>query len=95
MDGSPLGRSSAFIPIGMSIAALALVVGHALVYGIVHEVDEGTPAHVFQLLMVAQLPVIAFFAFRWVPRAPRPALLVLAIQAAAAALALTSVLFLT
>ena len=95
MEASPVRSPSALIPIGMSMAALALVVGHAVVYRIVHQVDEGTPAHIFQPLMAAQLPVIAFFAVRWVPRAPRRALLVLCLQGAAAALALASVLFLT
>ena len=37
-------------------------------------------AHVWQLLIVAQLPVIVYFAVTWLPRAPRPAWLVLAIQ---------------
>ena len=45
-----LKRPTAFLPLAMSLAALALVLGHTAIYGVVHEVDEGTPAHLFQLL---------------------------------------------
>ena len=30
--------------------------------------DEGTIAHLWQLLMAGQLPVLAFFAIKWLPR---------------------------
>jgi hypothetical protein len=90
-----LGRLSASVPLAMSLSALAMVLGHFALYGIVHEPDEGTPAHVFQLLMILQLPLIAFFAMRWLPRAPGPALQVLALQTAAAGAAIISVLYLT
>jgi len=66
----------------MALTALALVLGHIAVSGGVRESDEGTAAHLWQLLMVAQVPTIAFFAITWVPRAPRQALLVLGLQAA-------------
>jgi len=94
-DDSPIKKPSALIPLAMSLAALGLVVGHALVYGIVHEADEGAAAHIFQLLMVAQLPIIAYFALRWLPRRPREALLVLALQAGAGLAAFAGVFFLT
>jgi hypothetical protein len=95
MNVSLIRQPSALIPVAMSITALCIVLGHAAVYGIVHEADEGTPAHLFQLLMVAQLPVIAYFAAKWLPRAPKQALQVLALQAAAAIAAFASVFFLT
>jgi len=79
----------------MSLAALGLVAGHAVTYGIVHEADEGTAAHLFQLLMVAQLPVIAWFAVRWVPRAPRPSLVILGVQLALGLAAIGAVYWLT
>ena len=95
MNFSMLKRPSAVLPVVMSIAALALVIGHAMMFGIVHAADEGTPAHIFQLLMVAQLPFIAFFAAKWFPRAPREALTVLLLQLGAAVTAVGSVYFLT
>jgi len=95
MNVSPIKQPSAFVPMIMSLAALALVIGHAAVYGIVHEADEGTPAHLFQILMVLQVPIIALFAIKWLPRAPRQALLVLALQAGAGIAAFAAVYFLT
>jgi hypothetical protein len=77
-------RPSAFLPVAMSLAALALVLGHVALYGAAREADEGTAAHLFQLLMAAQAPIIAFFAITWLPRSPREALVVLALQVVAA-----------
>lgn len=90
-----LRQKSALLPIIMSVTALGIVLGHFAVYGIVHEADEGTPAHLFQLLMAAQVPMIAWFAFTELPRAPRAALRVLAMQAIAAIAAFAGVYFLT
>jgi cytochrome bd-type quinol oxidase subunit 2 len=67
----------------MSFAALSLVVGHTAIYGVTHETDEGTAAHLWQVLMAAQIPVIAVFAITWLPRSPRQALMVLVLQAVA------------
>jgi len=78
-----LRRPSALLPIAMSLAALCLVIGHLLISGPAREADEGTAAHLWQLLMAGQLPVIAFFALTWLPRRPREAALVLGLQLAA------------
>ena len=59
------------------------------------ETDEGTAAHIFQLLMVAQVPVVGFFIVKWLPRAPGPTLPVLALQAGAALAAIAAVVVLT
>jgi hypothetical protein len=95
MNVPSMKQPSAFLPLAMSLAALALVLGHAAIFGVVHEADEGAAAHIFQLLMAAQIPLVAFFAIKWLPRAPRPALLVLALQAAAGFAAIAAVFFLT
>jgi hypothetical protein len=78
-----LKRPSALIPLAMSLAALSLVLGHTALFGTAREPDEGTAAHLWQLLMAGQIPVIAFFAIRWLPQSPRQALPVLALQAVA------------
>jgi hypothetical protein len=44
--------------------------------------------------MAGQLPVLAFFAVKWLPRAPKQALCVLALQAAAALSSVAPVYFL-
>jgi hypothetical protein len=84
MDGALLKRPSAFMPVAMSIAALAIVIVYAAMFGTARQADEGTSAHLWQLLMAGQVPVVAFFAIRWLPTEPRQALLVLALQIAAA-----------
>lgn len=66
----PLLKPSTIIPLVMSLAALALVLGHALIYGIVHEADEGAAAHIWQILMAGQLPIVAYLVLRWLPRYP-------------------------
>lgn len=87
-------RPSAYLPVVMSLAALATVLGHVAMFGAVREADEGTAAHIFQLLMLAQLPVVAYFAGRWLPRMPGPALVILALQVCAALAALAPVFLL-
>jgi len=84
MDATLLRRPSALIPVAMSVAALAIVIGYAAMFGTARQTDEGTAAHLWQLLMAGQVPVIAFFAIRWLPTEPRQALLVLALQVGAA-----------
>ncbi len=95
MNIPSMRQPSAYLPVAMSLVGLALVLIHAARYGIIHEADEGTSAHLFQILMVAQLPIVAFFAIKWLPRAPRQTLLVLALQAVAALAAFAAVFFLT
>ncbi len=83
MDGALLKRPSALIPVAMSVAALATVIGYAAMFGIARQADEGTAAHVWQLLMVGQVPVVAFFVIRWLLTAPRKAVPVLVLQVGA------------
>lgn len=79
-----LRRPTALIPIAMSLTALAVVWIHVVRIGVARQADEGAAAHLWQLLMGGQLPVIAVFAANWLPRRPRQALAVLALQLAAA-----------
>jgi hypothetical protein len=67
----------------MSLAALGTVLLHLARFGVTHEADEGAAAHIWQLLMAGQLPVIAFFAIKWLPQAPKETLAILALQVAA------------
>jgi hypothetical protein len=79
---------SAFVPVAMSAAALAIVIGYAAMFGVARQADEGTAAHLWQLLMAGQLPVVLFFALRWLPAAPRQAIPVLVVQIGAAVAAM-------
>jgi hypothetical protein len=94
MNASPAAQASAVVPIGMSIAALATVLWHIAIAGIAPQPDEGAAAHIWQLLMAGQVPVVAFYAVKWLPRAPAAALCVLAVQACAAFAALAPVYWL-
>jgi len=94
-QGPSLKQPSAFLPIAMSLTALAVMLGHAAIFGVVHETDEGAPAHIFQLLMAGQVPIVAFFAITWLPRAPGQTLRILALQAGAALAPLAAVFFFT
>ena len=94
MDVSPARQPSAIIPIAMSIGALVSVLYHLAMFGPAPQADEGAAAHIWQLLMAGQVPVIAFYAVKWLPRAPRTALQVLATQVGAALVALAPVYWL-
>jgi hypothetical protein len=43
----------------MSFAAIATLLNDFARFGVVREDDEGSAAHRFQLLMIAQVPIIA------------------------------------
>ena len=68
----------------MSIAAPALVLTHVALFSVGYEADEGTAAHLWQLLMAGQVPVEAYFALSWLPQASRQVLAVLLLPAVAA-----------
>src|SRR5499425_191609 len=79
-----LKQPSGFIPITMSLAALSVIAVHVSMLGVAPQADEGAAAHLWQILMAGQLPVVAFFAINWLPKAPKECLFVLAVQFAAA-----------
>ena len=88
---SPLAHWSGWLPLAISIFLLALAARYVAMHGVVSQADEGTEAHLFQLLMPVQLQVMGYFALTWLPRGPRLAVPVLALQAAAAAAVLVAV----
>ncbi len=85
---------SAFLPLAMSIAALLTVAVHVALFGVARQADEGTAAHLWQFLMALQIPIVAFFILKWLPRQPRPTLAVLALQGVAALAAMAPVFLL-
>jgi hypothetical protein len=70
-------RVAAWVPIAMSLAALALVPFHIAGVGTAPSVDKGTEAHIFQLLIAGQVPILIFYAVRWLPRDLKAALMVI------------------
>ena len=77
---SPIRQPSALAPIAMSLVALALVFGRIALVGTAREADEGALAHTWQLLIAAQIPIMLYFALRYLPRQPRQTALALALQ---------------
>lgn len=98
--GAIVRHPSAYLPMAMSLTALAVLAVSAIYgfahtgHGLVREADEGATAHIWQLLMGGQIPVLAFFAIKWLPRAPKQTLYVLALQAGAALASMAPVFFL-
>jgi hypothetical protein len=90
-----LKQPSAFLPVAMSLGALAVVLVYLAVHGPAPQEDEGAAAHLWQLLMAAQAPIILFFAIRWVPESPRRAVPILALQVGAALAAIAPVFLLS
>lgn len=88
---------SAWLPMLISAAAMALVLGYAALFGVAGNPqphDEGAPARLFQLLLLAEAAVIGLFALRWLPRAPRAAATILALQMVLAAVPVATILIL-
>lgn len=75
-----LKRPSAFLPLAMSFTALSIIGVVLATHGTAPQADEGTAAHLWQLLMAGQAPIILFFAVKWVLHAPRNAAPVLGMQ---------------
>jgi hypothetical protein len=87
-------KPSAFVPMAMSFTAFAAVLSSIVLFGVVQEPDEGAAAHIWQLFMIGQVPILAYFVIRWLPRVPRQTLFVLALQIGAALAAMAPVYFL-
>ena len=92
--GTVMKQPSAFLPLAMSAAALAMVLGYVARYGGGPVHDEGAVGHLWQLLMALQMPIVAYFAFKWLPRAPRQTLCVMGLQAGAVVAAMAPVFIL-
>jgi hypothetical protein len=79
--GSIWKHWSAWLPIAMSLTVFGVMVFCIVMFGPpVREPDEGAAAHLFQLWLVLEVLLVAFFAVRWLPRRPVEALVILAIQ---------------
>jgi hypothetical protein len=91
--GAVIRQPSAFLPLWMSLSALGLVMIHIAIFGAAREPDEETTAHLWQILMAGQLPILAFFAIKWLPRAPRQSLYVLGLQVGAVLASMAPVLY--
>jgi hypothetical protein len=83
----------AVLPLALSTAALSVVLGDLVLHGPAPQSDEGAAAHLFQLLITAEVPIVALFLWKWLKRSPRYALSVFAVQMMAVVVALAPVLY--
>ena len=89
MSRRGVNRILMVLPILCSVLALALVLGNVAA-GVPPQEDEGTAAHPFQLLIVAQLPLVLLFLATSDWTRPMRLFLALTVQALALAAALGS-----
>ncbi|MFL6373554.1 MAG: hypothetical protein ACJ73D_02695 [Pyrinomonadaceae bacterium] len=71
---------SAWLPIVISGIMIAGMIWHVARFGLAHQADEGTAAHLFQILTPLEVPIIGYFAAKWLPVEPRWAIMVLIAQ---------------
>lgn len=88
-----LKRPSAFLPLVISAWFLVVFAIGTVQGTLVRQPDEDIGAHVFQILMLLQFLIIAFFAVSWLPKNPKAALQVLAVQCIMAVAVLAVVYF--
>ena len=95
-NNSLFKQPSAWIPLAMSLLALAMILGYVAINGLASSGngDEGTPARIFQLIMLAQLPIAGYFAITWLPKRPKQLLIVLALQAVAWIIPIATIMWL-
>jgi len=85
---------SAWLPLAISIFLISLALRYVAIHGQTRVVDEGSEAHLFQLLVPLQALVIAYFALTWLPRTPRMAAGMLGLQLVAVGVVLAVVYWL-
>ena len=93
MNASPTSQPTAFIPLAISLAALATVLDHIAVFGAAPQSDEGAGPY----LAVPHGWTSTggrVHAVKWLPRAPRTAMQVLGVQVGVAFAALAPVCWL-
>jgi hypothetical protein len=85
----------AILPLAMTFTVIAVGVIRAVQIGGFREPDENAAAHLFQLFMPAEVPIVALFAATQWPRDPAWTARVVALQVGTAAALFAGVFFLT
>lgn len=74
-------HTSAWLPMALSFIVLATILSAIVLFGpLVRQPDEGAAAHLFQIWLVLEIGMLLFFGFSWLPRKPKDAMIILAIQ---------------
>ena len=77
---SVIKKPSAWVPLLLSALVLTMLLVMLAHAGVVRQKDEGAEAHLFQIWLVLEICLIPFFAFKWLPRVPYDALLIVVLQ---------------
>jgi hypothetical protein len=80
---SLIKKPSVWLPVVLSLVVLVTMLIYIAISGVpTRQPDEGTGAHLFQIWLVLEVLMVAFFAIKikWLPQAPKQSLWVLAIQ---------------
>ena len=91
MDSQRINRVTGFAPVAMSIAAYFLVLAAVAARWEVNQPDEGAAAHIFQLLVAGQVPIVLVYVASADWKRPWAILRMLLIQAAAVGIAFSAV----
>jgi hypothetical protein len=83
MTNSLIKQPSAWIPIALSLTWVAFWIFQLGMFGPPRpEPDEGTAAHLFQIWLVSEALLLAYFTIRWLAQRPKQALPILILQIA-------------
>ena len=93
MTRTKINLAAGLLPVAMSLAALAIVLIAVTTGWERNLADEGVAAHLFQLLIVGEIPVILLFLLTAERSRTRPIIGLAAVQAAAIGMALGSLAF--
>lgn len=84
----------AWLPIAISLLALTIMLIFIAMSGPpARQADEGTGAHLFQIWLTSELLMMTFFGFKYLPKEPKQALGILAIQIIAVVAACSPVFY--
>ena len=69
-DVADVEAAERFLPVAMSMAALAMVLVHVALFGAPGRPTRGRPPTSSKLLIAAQAPILVYFAIRWLAAKP-------------------------
>jgi hypothetical protein len=86
-------KPSAWLPIAISLVVFTSILCYVAVaiFGVAPEEGSRIFSIYFQWLTLIQVPIIVFFAIKWLPRQPKQAALILALQIIAAMISIAPI----
>lgn len=75
-----LKHLTAWLPLVLSPVIALLIIITIIVHGMQPTEDEGTVAHIFQLLVLSELVIIGIFVINFFPKEPKATIKILILQ---------------